>query len=121
MQRICLSADKTPTTNKMTRYKQKHEQAMKAQGAGRSTSAQTHSVEIPDSMAMCNDTLASNDPFSQIVDLVVEHMSRTLGPALLRRSTMVPKRNTALRSFLERNRYPERGAEYGTPFYSYLT
>ena len=75
-------------------------------------------LRISDSMAMCNDMLTSNDLFSKVDDLVVERRSRTLGPALLRRSILDPNQNAALRSPMKRNRYPERWAEYGAPFYS---
>ena len=65
---------------------------------------------------MRTDALDSNDPFSKIDDLVVEHMSRILGPTLLRRFEGGPKQNIALRSSLNRNRYLKQGAEYGTSF-----
>ena len=63
---------------------------------------------------MCNDTLTSNGPFSKIDDLVVEKGPRMVGLPLPPRFNMDPEENIALRSFLNRNRYLKRGAEYGT-------
>ena len=63
---------------------------------------------------MRTDALDSNDPFSKIDGLVVDHMSRILGPTLLRRFEGEPKQNIALRSSLNRNRYLKQGAKCGT-------
>ena len=74
-------------------------------------------LRTPDSMAMRSDALASNGTFPKIDDLVVETMSRTLGPTLPPRFKRDPKQNTALRWSLDRNRYLKQGAADGTSFH----
>ena len=66
---------------------------------------------------MRSDALAFNGTLPKIDDLVVETMSRTLGPTLPARFKRDPKQNIALRWSLDRNRYLKRGAAYGTSFH----
>ena len=110
-----LSGSKTLTMTRTPRCKRTLERILTAQAAGRSASEGMNPwLRIPDSTAMCNDTLASNGPFSKIDDLVVEKGPRIVGLPLPPRFKMDPEENIALRSFLNRNRYLKRGAEYGT-------
>ena len=74
-------------------------------------------LRTPESMAMRNDMLASNDPSSKIDGLLVEAMSRTPRPTLPPRFKRDPKQSVALPWSLNRNRYLKRGAVYSTAFH----
>ena len=74
-------------------------------------------LRTPESMAMRNSMVASNDPSSKIDDVPVETMSRILRPTLPPRFKRDPKQSAALHWFLDRNRYLKRGAAYSTAFH----